>query len=314
MVKITDWLTQLFPVWSVVVAMIALFYPPAFLWYGAGAISWGLGLIMLGMGMTLTPEDFKRVWQVPKLIALGVGLQFLIMPGWSALLATLLHLPNEMAVGLILVACCPGGTASNVVVFLAKGNVALSVSLTLCSTLIAVFMTPWLTYFYAGQYIPIDPWALLSTIFTVVVVPLFVGVIWKFYFGRSAHLISSFSPLVSVVFILLIVGFVLANKRDLIIEHGWVLLIATVLLHLGGFVGGYLGGYLLGRKKIERQTLSIEVGMQNSGLGTALAAKHFPLLSMTPAPCALSAIVHCVVGSLLASKWGKENEKKDSLR
>ena len=200
MVKITDWLTQLFPVWSVVVAMIALFYPPAFLWYGAGAISWGLGLIMLGMGMTLTPEDFKRVWQVPKLIALGVGLQFLIMPGWSALLATLLHLPTEMAVGLILVACCPGGTASNVVVFLAKGNVALSVSLTLCSTLIAVFMTPWLTYFYAGQYIPIDPWALLSTIFTVVVVPLFVGVIWKFYFGRSAHLISSFSPLVSVVF------------------------------------------------------------------------------------------------------------------
>ena len=106
----------------------------------------------------------------------------------------------------------------------------------------------------------------------------------------------------------------MANKRDLIIEHGWVLLIATVLLHLGGFVGGYLGGYLLGRKKIERQTLSIEVGMQNSGLGTALAAKHFPLLSMTPAPCALSAIVHCVVGSLLASKWGKENEKKDSLR
>ena len=313
MVKITDWLTQRFSVWSVIVAIIALFYPPAFLWYGADAITWGLGLIMLGMGMTLTPADFKRVWQAPQVIVLGVGLQFLIMPAWSALLAKALDLPNEIAVGLILVACCPGGTASNVVVFLAKGKVALSVSLTLCSTLLAVFMTPWLTYFYAGQYVPIDPWALLSTIFMVVIIPLFVGVLWKFYFGRSAQLISSFSPLVSVVFILLIVGFVLAAKRDLILEHGWVLLLATVLLHLGGFTGGYWGSFLLGREKIERQTLSIEVGMQNSGLGTALAAKHFPLMSMTPAPCALSAIVHCVVGSLLASKWAKENGAKKTV-
>ena len=309
MVKITDWLIQRFSVWSVAVAVVALLYPSAFLWYGAGAISWGLGLIMLGMGMTLTPADFKRVWLAPQVIALGVGLQFLIMPGWSALLAKVLDLPTEMAVGLILVACCPGGTASNVVVFLAKGKVALSVSLTLCSTLLAVVMTPWLTYFYAGQYVPVDPWALLFTIFTVVVVPLFVGLVWKFYFERSARLISSFSPLVSVVFILLIVGFVLAAKRDLILEHGWVLLLATLLLHLGGFAGGYWGSYLLGRGKIERQTLSIEVGMQNSGLGTALAAKHFPLMSMTPAPCALSAIIHCMVGSLLASKWAKGNEE-----
>ena len=112
----------------------------------------------------------------------------------------------------------------------------------------------------------------------------------------------------SVVFILLIVGFVLAAKRDLILDHGWILLVATLLLHLGGFLGGYGGAYLMGRDRIERQTLSIEVGMQNSGLGTALAAKHFPQMTMTPAPCALSAIIHCLVGSVLAWWWSSRKD------
>lgn len=308
MQRVVSWLTQGFPIWSILVAILAIVHPPAFLWYGSSAISWGLGLIMLGMGMTLTAEDFKRVWKAPQVIGLGVGLQFLIMPGWSALLSKLLSLPPEMAVGLILVASCPGGTASNVVVFLAGGKVALSVSLTLCSTLVAVLATPWLTYFYAGQYVPVDPWALFSSILVVVVLPLSVGVAWNFWFRKSAGFIASFSPVVSVVFILLIVGFVLAAKRDLIMEHGWVLLAATLMLHLGGFLGGYGGAYLMGRDRIERQTLSIEVGMQNSGLGTALAAKHFPQMAMTPAPCALSAIIHCLVGSVLASWWSSRKD------
>lgn len=156
MQRVFSWLTQGFPVWSILVAILAIVYPPAFLWYGASAISWGLGLIMLGMGMTLKADDFKRVWRAPYVIGLGLGLQFLIMPAWSALLCKLLSLPPEMAVGLILVACCPGGTASNVVVFLAGGKVALSVSLTLCSTLVAVLLTPWLTYYYGGHYVPVD--------------------------------------------------------------------------------------------------------------------------------------------------------------
>lgn len=308
MQRVFSWLTQGFPVWSILVAILAIVYPPAFLWYGASAISWGLGLIMLGMGMTLKADDFKRVWRAPYVIGLGLGLQFLIMPAWSALLCKLLSLPPEMAVGLILVACCPGGTASNVVVFLAGGKVALSVSLTLCSTLVAVLLTPWLTYYYGGHYVPVDPWALFSSILMVVILPLSVGVAWNFWFRKSAHFVASFSPLVSVVFILLIVGFVLAAKRDLILEHGWILLVATLLLHLGGFLGGYGGAYLMGRDRIERQTLSIEVGMQNSGLGTALAAKHFPQMAMTPAPCALSAIIHCLVGSVLASRWSSKKK------
>lgn len=257
--------------------------------------------------MTLGPKDFLKVWKAPKAIALGVCLQFLIMPGWSAFLAWVMGLPSEMAVGLILVACCPGGTASNVIVFLARANVALSVSLTVCSTLVAVFLTPWLTYFYAGRYLPIDPIALFNSIVIVVLLPLFLGCAWKRWFPSSAERVSSFSPVVSVLFILLIVGYVLAAKRDLVVDHGWTLLVATGLLHAGGFALGYLGGRLMGRDSLEKQTIAIEVGMQNSGLGTALAAKHFPGMPMVPAPCALSAIVHCLIGSFLASRWAAKN-------
>ncbi|MDG1173836.1 MAG: bile acid:sodium symporter family protein [Opitutales bacterium] len=311
--RVSNWITRGFPLWSCLSAVLAIYHPPLFLWFGSDAIGWGLGLIMLGMGMTLRPEDFLRVWRAPKVIALGVGLQFLVMPGWSAFLAWALKLPPEMAVGLILVACCPGGTASNVVVFLAKARVALSVSITLCSTLVAVLLTPWLTYLYAGHYLPIDPWALFNSIVVIVLLPLAIGVGWNQWLPKSARKVAVFSPSISVLFILLIVGFVLADKRDLILAHGWMILGATGLLHLGGFLGGYWGAKWLGRDELDKQTLSIEVGMQNSGLGAALATKNFSSMPMTPAPCALSAILHCMIGSFLASWWSRRNIKSTEL-
>lgn len=298
--------TQFFPLWSVLVGILALVEPSWFLWYGKDAIGWGLGVIMLGMGMTLEPEDFVRVWKEPKLVGLGVFAQFLIMPGWGALLAWLLQLPAEMAVGLILVSSCPGGTASNVVVFLAKANVALSVSLTLVSTLLAIFLTPWLTNLYAGQYLPVDAWALLKSILLVVLLPLILGLLWKRIFERSARRVSKISPFVSVLFILLIVGFVLAAKKNIILEHWHTLLVAVLLLHMGGFLLGFMVGLFLRRNQSECRTFSIEVGMQNSGLGMALASKHFSSMPMVPAPCALSAVVHCLVGSFLAWWWSRK--------
>jgi BASS family bile acid:Na+ symporter len=195
-----------------------------------------------------------------------------------------------------------------VVVFLAKARVALSVSLTLCSTLAAVLLTPWLTYLYAGHFTPVDPLSLLQSILFIVLVPLAIGVGWNRLFPKSARKVAQFSPLISVLFILLIVGFVLAAKKDLIFDHGWILLAATSLLHLGGFLGGYVGAHWLHRDRLDKQTLSIEVGMQNSGLGTALATKHFSTMPMVPAPCALSAILHCLIGSILASRWSRANE------
>ena len=302
--------TQLFPLWSVLVGILALVWPESFLWFGKETIDIGLGVIMLGMGMTLTADDFIRVWKEPKVIGLGVCSQFLIMPAWGALVAYLMGLPPQMAVGLILVASCPGGTASNVVVFLARGKVALSVSMTLASTIAAVWMTPLLTSWYAGHYLPVDPWALFRGILWVVLLPLAVGVVWNRFFPRSAHRASAYSPLVSVLFILLIVGFVLAAKKELILAN-WEVLTASVLaLHFGGFALGYAMAALTGLARDERRTLSIEVGMQNSGLGMALASKHFATLPMVPAPCALSAVIHCLIGSYLAMRWRKEPADK----
>ena len=266
----------------------------------------GLGLHYAGYGYDFEWGGFCQGFKVPKTIFLGVSLQFLIMPAWSAFLAWVLELPPEMAVGLILVACCPGGTASNVVV-LAKANVALSVSLTLCATLIAVLLTPWLTYFYAGHYVPIDPGSLLKSILLIVLLPLTFGACLNHFFTRMSKTVGSFSPLISVVFILLIVGYILAVKRDIILEHGVILLTATGLLHLGGFLFGYLTARIFGQCARSCQTISIEVGMQNSGLGTALATKHFPAMPMAPAPCAMSAILHCLIGSVVASIWAKSN-------
>jgi len=303
--------TNLFPLWSVLVGIVALVEPRCFLWFGKEAIDAGLGMIMLGMGMTLKAEDFVRVWKEPKVIGLGVCAQFLIMPAWGALIAYLMKLPPEMAVGLILVASCPGGTASNVVVFLARGKVALSVSLTLASTLAAIWMTPLLTSWYAGHYLPVDPWALFRGILWIVLLPLSVGVAWNRFFTISARKASSYSPLVSVVFILLIVGFVLAAKKDLILENLKVLTASVLALHFGGFGLGYAMASLFGLSEGQRRTLSIEVGMQNSGLGMALASKHFSQMPMVPAPCALSAVMHCLIGSFLAIRWRRNPDPGD---
>jgi BASS family bile acid:Na+ symporter len=305
--------TNLFPLWSVLVGVFALYEPSIFLWYGKESISVGLGIIMLGMGMTLSVEDFAEVLKKPKLVALGALLQFSVMPAWAAFITFIFELPAEMAVGLILVASCPGGTASNVVVFLAGGRVALSVCLTTCSTLLAIVVTPWLTHYYAGHYLPIDPWALMKSIFYIVLIPLIVGVSWKKFYPKVAKRVSVFSPLLSVLFILLIVGFVLAAKKEIILKHWQTMLMSVVVLHLGGFFLGFVIPRLIRQKKSVCRTLSIEVGMQNSGLGMALASKHFSAMPMVPAPCALSAVMHCIIGSVLASVWNRENKVAEHL-
>lgn len=308
-------ITALFPLWSVLVAVVALWWPESFLWYGKDTITIGLGIIMLGMGLTLKVEDFRRVWQRPAAIGLGVILQFAVMPllGWG--IAHLFNFSEGMAVGLILVACCPGGTASNVVAFLARADVALSVSMTMTSTLAAVVLTPLLTKFYAGEYVPVEAWELLKSILLIVILPVALGVTANRLFGKVAQKVSAFSPFVSVAFIILIVGFIMANNRDSIMKNWEELTAAVALLHLGGFAIGYFLAKAFGFDEMIRRTTSIEVGMQNSGLGTALATKHFSTLPLAPVPCALSAVTHCILGSLAAGLWrARTTMAKRSLR
>ncbi|MBC8245074.1 MAG: bile acid:sodium symporter family protein [Verrucomicrobia bacterium] len=211
------------------------------------------------------------------------------------------ELPGDRAVGFVLGACCPGGTASNVVAFLARANVALSVSMTAISTTLAVVLTPLMTKFYVGERVPVDALGLLQSILVIVILPVISGITINHFFGRAAKRIAAVSPFVSVLFIILIVGYILSLNRDSILENWQTLVVATLLLHLGGFGLGYGLARAMKLDVLSSRTVSIEVGMQNSGLGTALAKAHFTAL--TAVPCAVSAVIHCILGSIAAGIW-----------
>jgi len=303
MLRALSWLTNLFPVWVVLGGLIALVQPAWFLWVTRDVITWGLAVIMLGMGITLSLADFRAVLQMPKAVAAGVLAQFLIMPflGWS--IAHLLRLERDLAVGLILVACCPGGTASNVVTFLARANVALSVLMTMASTFAAIVMTPLLTKWLAGTYVPVDAWGLFVSVIQIVLLPVLLGVALHHLTPRLVKAVLPVAPLISVLAIVMICAGIIASSAEPLRKSGGRLLLAVFLLHAGGFGLGYLVAKLLGFDRINRRTISIEVGMQNSGLGAALAKNHFAELPLAPLPCAISATFHSVIGSILAGIW-----------
>lgn len=296
-------LANLFPLWVFIGGVFALIHPSLFTWYNNQMIVWGLAVIMLGMGITLDIEDFKKVFKMPSAIAAGFVAQYSIMPflGWS--IAKLLNLDTAFAVGLIIVACCPGGTASNVVTFIARANVALSVLMTTCSTLAAVIMTPLLTKWLAGAYVPVDALALLLDTARVILLPVTLGLFLHHTTPRLVKAVLPAAPLVSVIFITLICASIIGRNSEYILHSGGKLILAVFLLHSGGFALGYLFAALLGYDKIIRRTISIEVGMQNSGLGTVLAMNNFPQLPSAPVPCAISATFHSIIGSFLAGIW-----------
>ena len=273
----------------------------------------GLGIIMLGMGMTLTFADFREVLTMPKWVVLGVIAQFLIMPliGWGV--ATIFSLPAEFKLGIILVSCCPGGTASNVVTYLARGNLALSVMMTMCSTLLAIGLTPLLTKTYASAILEVEAWKMVVSMIMIVLLPIIAGLVLNSIAGKRLEVIKKGSPLVSVFVIVLIVAAVVGATKSDIQTHWQSLLPAVFIVHAFGFALGYLWGRVFGLKEKECRTLSIEVGMQNSGLGSQLAKTHFTL--MAAAPCAISAFYHCMIGSFLASLWrrrgGDEQPSQD---
>jgi BASS family bile acid:Na+ symporter len=295
--------TNLFPVWVVAACAVALFEPRWFTWFDKPWIVWGLAVVMLGMGVTLTVEDFKQVLATPRAVAVGFVAQYLIMPflGWAV--ARGLRLETPLAVGLILVGCCPGGTASNVVTYLARANVALSVLMTMCSTFGAIVMTPLLTKLLAGAYVPVDAWGLFLDTVKVVLAPLLLGLALNRAAPRLVKAVLPVAPLISVLTIALICASIVGERAADIRQSGGRLLLAVFLLHAGGFVLGWLFARLFGYGERDRRTISIEVGMQNSGLGAALAKSNFPLMPSTATPCAISAVFHSVIGSLLAGIW-----------
>ena len=301
-------LANAFPLWVLAGAALALWHPATALWFQPDWIPLFLGVIMLSMGLTLDFHDFKRVMQIPKSILLGVGLQYIIMPALGYGLSKVFDLPVDYMIGLVLVACCPGGTASNVVCFIARTNVALSVSLTTFSTLIAVLITPILATLLIeslsrdllGTALQVDTLGLLINTLKIVIFPVLLGVLLNHYFHRGVKKINAYTPLLAVLSIVFIVDYILAAKKTAILETGLNLLAAILILHGMGFLLGYLLSRSLRFQEKDAQTVAIEVGMQNSGLATELARSNFPGYALATVPGAISALTHCILGSIVA--------------
>jgi len=295
-----------FPVSAILFALIAALFPE---WFTplSGWILPLLGLIMFTMGMTLRVADFSRVLKMPTVIVIGVLMQFLLMPLFGWILALAFSLPPLLAAGLILVGSCPGGTASNVICFLSKGDVALSVTLTAISTLLAFLATPLLTWLYVGESIDVPVLKMLLTILKIVLLPVLAGVVINTYLGDHLERIKPGLPVLSVFAIVTVIAIVTALNANNLMQLTSVIIIAVMLHNLFGLAAGYFLTRAMGYDIQTARTLAIEVGMQNSGLGTALAVKYFGATAALPG--ALFSIWHNLSGAFLAHYWRNKSNR-----
>lgn len=286
-------------------AILALIYPPIFIWFSGNLITLGLGGIMLGMGLTLRLSDFNEVRKTPSWVLTGFFLQFTVMPLFGWLLGYVFNLPPFFAVGLILVSSCPGGTASNVIVFLSKSNLALSVTMTTISTITSIVLTPLLISSLSGNIIDVDAMGLFYSTLKVILIPILLGVFINTKFPNYTESIKVYSPSFAVILITLIVASIIGQGKQIILSSGLSLLFAIMSLHMIGFVLGYFLSKLLLKNEAVSKTISIEVGMQNSGLGVVLAKENFvnPAVAI---PSAISSLVHSLYGSIFVALFRKK--------
>lgn len=309
LLRFTQFVQKTFALWVIVFAALALWQPEFFVWLKA-YIPWILGIIMLGMGMTMTVDDFKGVLQSPKAVLIGVVAQFVVMPGLAFVLCKLFNLPPEIAVGVILVGCCPGGTASNVITYMAKGNVALSVACTSVSTLLAPVLTPAIFYLLASQWLKIDAASMFISILQVVLLPIVIGLILRTWLKRQVESYIQVMPLVSVIAIVAIVAAIIGGSKAAIFQSG-LLILAVVILHNGlGYLLGFTAARFFKLPYADSKAIAVEVGMQNSGLGVALAAVHFAASPITAVPSAIFSLWHNISGPALASYWASKHKQE----
>ncbi|KAL3352610.1 hypothetical protein AABB24_020554 [Solanum stoloniferum] len=300
--SVGETISVLFPLWVALGCLIGLLKPSSYNWVKPEWTVMGITLTMLGMGMTLTFDDLRGALAMPKELFCGFVLQYSVMPLSGYFVSKLLNLPSHYAAGLILVGCCPGGTASNIVTYIARGNVALSVLMTAASTLSAVVMTPFLTEKLAGQFVAVDAAGLFMSTLQVVLLPVLAGAFLNQYFKGLVKFVSPLMPPIAVATVAVLCGNAIAQSSSAILMSGQQVVIATALLHASGFFFGYVLARMLGVDVSSSRTISIEVGMQNSVLGVVLATQHFgnPL---TAVPCAVSSVCHSIFGSALAGIW-----------
>lgn len=302
-------MSLLFPLFAIIISLVAFWAPELFTPYRSAIVPL-LTIIMFAMGLTLTPQDFRRVLARPKVVALGIGLQYSVMPLAALVIGLTLGLPAELIAGLVLLGASPGGTASNVMCYLAKADVALSVSLTMVSTLLAIVATPALTWLLVGQSIPVDAWGMLWSLVRIVLIPIVLGVGINIFFGRFLAPVKIILPAVATGAILSAIAIVVALNQGNLASAGFAV-VAAVILHNGcGLVFGYWVPRLIGYDRTICRTLAFETGMQNSGLSVALALNYFSALAALPG--ALFSIWHNLTGATLASYWSSSESRRQS--
>lgn len=298
-------LTQLFPFWAIIISLLAWQYPELFRSYETWIVPL-LSVVMFGMGLTLHLSDFSYVLQMPRLIFAGIALQYTIMPLTAVVLSDLMELDPVLTAGMILVGTCPGGTASNVICYLARGNVALSITLTAVSTFLAIILTPALTAELVSKTIDVPVLGMLLSILYMVIIPVSAGVLLNHVAGKILKPVRLVFPLLSVIAIVFIIAIIVSLNAQQVHQIGATVLIAVMLHNSAGLFLGYFTSRLLGYSPTECRTLAIEVGMQNSGLAVALAIKYFTATAALPG--AIFSIWHNLSGSILAGFWSSREQ------
>ena len=283
-----------------VTALLSFAFPQLLQQVRPTVINYLLGVVMFGMGLTLNLQDFKIVFSRPRDVIIGCLAQFTVMPLLAWGLSRLFSLDEALALGVILVGCCPGGTASNVITYLAKGDLALSVGMTGVSTLLAPFLTPLLTWALAGKSVNVDVVGMLLSILWVVILPIAIGLIVKWIWPKFTEKATDYLPAFSSIAIALIVAIIISANADKLLAGGLLIIVVVMLHNICGLGLGYLIGCLLGMSVSKKRAISIEVGMQNSGLASSLATIHFAAYPLATIPGAIFSVWHNLSGAAVA--------------
>jgi len=301
--KILGFYTKFFAVWVLLFGIVAYIFPGPFVALKPG-MDWFFALTMFGIGAVLQIEDFKRIAAKPTIVLIGSAAQFSIMPLGAFALAKLFRLPPEIAIGLILTGSAPGAMASNVMSYIAKADTAYSVSLTTVSTLLCPVLTPGLTFILAGSVLKVPVLDMMLDVILMVIVPLFIGFGVRHYFKDKIQKVLEIFPAISVTFIIFICSMVIALNRNYLAQVTLLILAAGVILNIYGMLAGYGVGLFFRMEIRRRRTLAIEIGMQNAGLGTVLALKHFGEKAAMPA--AIFVFICIITASIMAERWQKK--------
>lgn len=292
----------------IIMSIVAMIEPSIFTWATPHIVPL-LGLAMFGMGLTLKMEDFKIILLRPRDIIIGTLAQFTIMPLLAYALAVIFKLPPDLAIGVILVGTCPGGTASNVLTYLAKGDVSLSVGMTMLSTILSPILTPLITYLLIGTWVKVSFVAMVISVLKIVALPILLGILINHLFSKQIEKIKEILPLISITTIIILIGCIIGNNSSKILTMGITIILVVIFHNLFGLLLGYSVGKMLKLEDYKSSAISIEVGTQNSGLAVSLAVSNFAANPLATIPGALFSVWHNISGSLLASYFTRKKEK-----